>query len=259
MATGLRIGQLAELAGVTARTIRHYHRIGLLPEPDREANGYRTYGLRDAARLLRVRRLTELGLNLDEVADALADDEGRELREILAELDADLADQEQRVRARRERIAALLARAGDLTLSAEQAEVWAELKAVAGDEHPGLVREQWALELVEPVAGARAPEAYAAYGRVLADPDLAERMLAATREFEALAGLSPTDPAVDALAGEAAGFGDAVRALLPEEIRRQQGDPDVADELLAAMTADMDAAQARCLRLMCARWRELSC
>lgn len=259
MATGLRIGQLAELAGVTTRTIRHYHRVGLLPEPDREANGYRTYGLRDAVRLLRVRRLTDLGLNLDEVADALADDEGRELREILAELDADLAAQERRVRAQRERLADVLAREGDLALSADQAAAWATLKAAAGDGHPGLALERSALELVEPIAGPRASQAYATYQRLLADRELSERMLAATRRFEALAGLSPTDPAVDELAGEAGGFGDAVLALLPEDIRRQQDDPAAADELLAALTTDMDAAQTRCLRLMFARWRELSC
>jgi len=39
----LRIGELAELAGVTTRTIRHYHRIGLVPEPQRAGNGYRCY------------------------------------------------------------------------------------------------------------------------------------------------------------------------------------------------------------------------
>jgi DNA-binding transcriptional MerR regulator len=35
--------------------IRHYHRVGLLPEPARKANGYREYSLRDAVELARVR------------------------------------------------------------------------------------------------------------------------------------------------------------------------------------------------------------
>lgn len=39
----MRIGEFAELVGVTTRTVRHYHHIGLLPEPDRSANGYRIY------------------------------------------------------------------------------------------------------------------------------------------------------------------------------------------------------------------------
>ncbi len=113
----MRIGELAESAGVTTRTVRHYHRIGVLPEPPRQANGYRFYGVRDALRLARVRRLVELGLTLDEAADVLADDDGRELPEILAELDADLARQEAEIRGRRDRLAALLRR-GDLDADA---------------------------------------------------------------------------------------------------------------------------------------------
>ena len=69
----MRIGDLAEAVGVSTRAVRHYHRIGLLPEPPRRINGYRTYGVRDVLRLARVRRLTELGLSLDEAADVLAD------------------------------------------------------------------------------------------------------------------------------------------------------------------------------------------
>jgi len=91
----VRIGELATLVGVSTRTVRHYRRIGVLPEPARQANGYRAYTLRDAVQLGRVRRLTELGLNLDEVKDALADDAGKDLYEVLAELDLDLALQEQ--------------------------------------------------------------------------------------------------------------------------------------------------------------------
>src|SRR5438876_64136 len=70
----MRIGELADFVGISTRAIRHYHRIGLLPEPARKPNGYREYSLRDAVELARVRRLTELGLSLDEVGDALADD-----------------------------------------------------------------------------------------------------------------------------------------------------------------------------------------
>jgi DNA-binding transcriptional MerR regulator len=68
----MRIGELAGLVGISTRAIRHYHRVGLLAEPARKANSYREYSLRDAVELARVRRLTELGLSLDEVGDALA-------------------------------------------------------------------------------------------------------------------------------------------------------------------------------------------
>lgn len=116
--------ELAALAGITTRTVRHYHRIELLPEPSRRDNGYRSYAARDVVRLVRIRRLVELGVSLDEVGDALAGDDDRELREILAEIDADLAAQEQRIRDRRERIAEMLASDGDLTVSAEVAQAW---------------------------------------------------------------------------------------------------------------------------------------
>lgn len=92
------------MVGVSTRAVRHYHHQGLLPEPRRRANGYRHYGLRDAIVLARIRRLTELGLSLDEVRDALADDGNRELREILVDLDRKLAEQEQRIRDRRARL-----------------------------------------------------------------------------------------------------------------------------------------------------------
>src|SRR5689334_17853447 len=75
----MRIGELAGLVGISTRAIRHYHDVGLLPEPARKPNGYREYSLRDAVGLARVRRLTELGLSLDEVGDALAGDAGRDL------------------------------------------------------------------------------------------------------------------------------------------------------------------------------------
>ncbi|MGR7023028.1 helix-turn-helix domain-containing protein [Geodermatophilus sp. URMC 62] len=110
------IGALARLAGTTARAFRHYHEVGLLPEPRRRPNGYRDYDLGDAVRLLRIRRLTGLGLSLPEVAAALgqtaaADAAG--LREVLQALDGELARQEDAIRARRRELAGLLARNGD--------------------------------------------------------------------------------------------------------------------------------------------------
>jgi hypothetical protein len=192
------------------------------------------------------------------VADALADDEGRELREILAELDAGLAAQEARIRASRNAIAALLASDGDLRAPAELASLSAELATVFGTEHPGLARERLVLELLGP-AGPGGDEApLDLYRRVLADPELAGRLVELTDRFEALAGLDADDPAVDALVADAAGVGDAVFALLPGELRRAPGDPQRADLLLRAVTASMGPAQARCLTLLSDDWREAS-
>lgn len=111
----MRIGEIAALVGLTTRAIRHYHHVGLLPEPERRPNGYRAYSIRDAVLLARVRRLTELGLSLDEVRDVLGEDAGRELAEVLEELDADLARQEADIRERRCRLSALLSEPPDAT------------------------------------------------------------------------------------------------------------------------------------------------
>jgi DNA-binding transcriptional MerR regulator len=250
----VRIGELAELAGVSTRTVRHYHGVGVLPEPGRDGNGYRAYELRDLVMLLRARRLVELGLSLDEVGAALADDQGGDLAEMLAELDGDLAARQGRIQDQRDRIARLVD-SGAALPSADLAGVLEELTRAAGPDHPGLAREKLIAELAESAAGDHTtfPDAYR---RVLADDDLRERMLGAQRRFEDLADLPPGDPAVQALADETRGFGDAVRALLPPEITESAGDPEAAERLLRAAGAGMSPAQARCLRLMFANWRQ---
>src|SRR5262249_35112832 len=106
--------------------------VGLLPEPVRRANGYRDYSLRDAVALARVRRLTDLGLSLGEVGDVLAGDAGRDLAEILSDLDAELASQEADLRRRRARLAELLRQAEADGLPSEQAGVSPHLAALFG-------------------------------------------------------------------------------------------------------------------------------
>jgi DNA-binding transcriptional MerR regulator len=161
----MRIGELAAIAGVSTRAVRHYHRIGLLPEPARRANGYRAYGLRDAVVLVRVRRLTELGLSLDEVHDVLADEAGKDLRDVLVELDADLARQQEALRQRRARLAELLARAEDGDglpaegpVSPELAEVFHEMARTSarlpGPEPAMAAKERELLALLDGAAGA---------------------------------------------------------------------------------------------------------
>jgi DNA-binding transcriptional MerR regulator len=68
----LRIGDLARSAGVNVETVRYYERVGLLPRVSREANGYRSYGEQDRARLQIVRQAKGLGLSLDEIKQTLA-------------------------------------------------------------------------------------------------------------------------------------------------------------------------------------------
>jgi len=70
--SGLLIGELAELAATTPRAIRHYHKLGLLVEPERDESGYRRYGPEHLVRLVRVRRLRSLDMRLEEIATHLA-------------------------------------------------------------------------------------------------------------------------------------------------------------------------------------------
>ena len=49
MATLMNIGEAAAAAGVSAKMIRHYEQIGLLPEAERSESGYRLYGDREVS------------------------------------------------------------------------------------------------------------------------------------------------------------------------------------------------------------------
>jgi MerR family copper efflux transcriptional regulator len=65
--TRMRIGDLAQRAGVTPRTVRYYESIGLLPPGDREGQGQDYYPAATLARLPKIDRLKQPGLSLDEI------------------------------------------------------------------------------------------------------------------------------------------------------------------------------------------------
>lgn len=67
----MRIGELAETAGVSTKTIRYYETIGLLPEPARTDSGYRAYDESGAERLSFIRDAQASGLSLAEIASVL--------------------------------------------------------------------------------------------------------------------------------------------------------------------------------------------
>jgi DNA-binding transcriptional MerR regulator len=81
--------EIAELAGTSLRAVRHYHEVGLLEEPARRANGYKQYGVAHLVRLLRIKRLVDLGFSLSQIA-AMGDDDDHP-DEALRTLDAELA------------------------------------------------------------------------------------------------------------------------------------------------------------------------
>ncbi|MFJ1867034.1 MerR family transcriptional regulator [Streptomyces sp. NPDC088097] len=237
----MRIGEIAALVGVTTRAIRHYHHVGLLPEPERRPNGYRAYTVRDAVLTARVRRLTELGLGLDEVRDVLADDAGRELAEVLRELDDDLARQEADLAERRRRLALLLADApgaGDGTYGEPVSPALAALLARApATASPSAAKDREHLLLLD-ATGAAGQEVYAALAPVAADP----AVLALYERLDELADAPADDPRVGPLA-------DALVAAVPAEVFAAFPTggttvPGFADALLA----DFPPAQAEVVR-----------
>lgn len=82
--------QLAELAGTTVKAIRHYHRVELLPEPERAPNGYKQYQVQHLIRVLQIRRLRELGVPLSQVPAFGDGDDSGDHEETIRLIDAGL-------------------------------------------------------------------------------------------------------------------------------------------------------------------------
>jgi DNA-binding transcriptional MerR regulator len=104
----LTISQLASYAGVTVRTVRHYHQIGLLPEPERDHSGYRTYNSAAVVRLIRIRTLADAGVPLARVQELLAADED-EFAAAVTEIDRRLRREIRELQDHRRQIARLAA------------------------------------------------------------------------------------------------------------------------------------------------------
>ncbi|MCX2179537.1 MerR family transcriptional regulator [Streptomyces sp. SKN60] len=243
----MRIGEIAALVGVTPRAVRHYHRMGLLPEPARRANGYREYGVRDAVLLARIRRLTELGLGLDEVGDVIADDEGRELVEVLEELDADLGRQERVIRERRERLAELLgqAREGRLGADGPVSPQLAGLLADLGDGgvagSPMAAKDREILTLLDTVVPEEERDRFMELMR-----GAAAHAPALYARLDALADAKPDDPRV----AEAAA---ALARVLPDGLAVEVPDGGLAETFFGDLAPAQAAAVRQALRLVAER------
>ncbi|RYJ21820.1 hypothetical protein CU044_6204 [Streptomyces sp. L-9-10] len=112
----VKIGDAAAFVGSTPRAIRHYHEIGLLPEPERGGDDRRRYGYEDMIRLLWIRKMADAGIALDDIRDAFtpgtasagadsADGAGADSADgiagILERLEETLAEQEAELRRQR--------------------------------------------------------------------------------------------------------------------------------------------------------------
>ncbi|CAN5684093.1 MerR family transcriptional regulator [soil metagenome] len=86
--------------------MRHYHQVGLLDEPDRRSNGYKQYNVAHLVRLVRIKRLVDLGFSLPQIAEMGDADDHPE--EALRTLDAELAATIERLQAARGELAVIL-------------------------------------------------------------------------------------------------------------------------------------------------------
>lgn len=140
----LTISQLAAYAEVTVRAVRHYHHIGLMPEPSRDGSGYRAYDAADVVRLIRIRTLAEAGVPLARVQDLL-DASADEFSEAVAQIDVDLRTRIRELQQHRRRIARL-ADGDSLALPGEVVDYLDKLRASGAS--PAMVegeRDAWIL------------------------------------------------------------------------------------------------------------------
>jgi len=71
MTDRMRIGELTRRAEVTARTVRYYEGLGLIPPGEREGGGQHYYSAETVARLRKIDQLKALGLSLDEIRSVI--------------------------------------------------------------------------------------------------------------------------------------------------------------------------------------------
>ena len=105
----LYISELAQLVGVSVKTVRHYHKIGLLPEPERSESGYRLYTAEHVRCLRLIRQMREIGFSLPQIRIVMSkSDYETRLRETLQDMLDEIDEQIQDLRGRRDRVFQLL-------------------------------------------------------------------------------------------------------------------------------------------------------
>ncbi|MFD9031338.1 MerR family transcriptional regulator [Streptomyces sp. NPDC059567] len=207
----ITIGQLAAYVGVSVKTIRVYHDKGLLPEPGRDASGYRRYGANDAIDLIKIRTLAEAGVPLSRIRDLRAAS-GEEFQEALREIEDELAARIRGLRATQGRLRRLAA--GDL--SPLPGEVGAHLEHLSRwgftPRWVDLQRDLWIL--VFATHPDRAIALFHDQAEMLADPALRQLFL----DFDHARDLDADDPRLD----------DHARRIV-EATRERYGSGDLPD------------------------------
>ncbi len=238
----LTIGELAAYAGVTVRTVRHYHQIGLLPEPERDASGYRRYGATAVVSLIRIRTLADAGVPLSRIAEMLDADE-ETFAEGVRAIDARLRAEIQRLRTSRRQIAQLAA--GDsLALPPEVTAYLDGLRRLGVSERM-VTSERDAWILVAARWPDKVREWMPAKMAELQDPRVIHLYQLLTRLF---ATTEPDEALMSEVADIMAAMFEEAEAARSPELADMQG--DVSYDLLDALAAEMDPRTERMVQLM---------
>jgi DNA-binding transcriptional MerR regulator len=248
--SGLTIGQAAAFAGVTIKTVRHYHRLGLVDEPRRDTSGYRRYTSTDLLRLVQVRTLAETGVPLAEIGDLLDADPER-FAATVVDVERRLTDRISELVARRDTLRRLVD--GDRALLPDRACAVLDRFARLGFGPDVVASQREALVL----ARALAPDFFdgfvAQLEHRLDDP---EYLRLWKRSWDVMS-WDPDDPRLDELASELADNLLTGRALMQAQASSFFSSPDAATryDLINDHRADEAPASARLTALIETRLR----
>jgi DNA-binding transcriptional MerR regulator len=210
----LQIGEVAKLIGVSPKTIRYYHEIGLLAEPKRTEGGYRLYTVQVLLRLQRIRRLRSLGLPLERIKEILGEPDHEHeqvLRNALQSLVEELTAQILELEERRELLKKLLAKEiidQAQPLDEKPPTLYVDLvREQLGTYLSNISEESWEWsEKIDAMLGAfHWPEGYRetirdAVQHIAAQPEQYKQLFALEERFAALANEPEDSPEAERLA-----------------------------------------------------------
>ncbi|WP_280266389.1 MerR family transcriptional regulator [Nocardia wallacei] len=201
------IGQAAAFIGVTVKTVRHYHRIGLVEEPERDSSGYRRYGSAELLRLVQVRTLATAGVPLAEIGPLL-DADAEQFAAALAAAERRLTDRIADLTAQRDTLHRLAD--GDRALLPDRACAILDRMSVLGFGADYVAAQREALVLTRALVSEGFDSFLTQLELRLDDPGYVEL----TRRASEAETWEPDDPRIEDLAGAMADHYLAHPALL---------------------------------------------